>query len=95
MGELSKALDVPLSTATRIVDWLVKGGYAERLPDPQDRRVVRVALTKYGRALIKAGDKFIRQRVEQVLCVFTDKERQTLISLLSKLVETLEDQEAQ
>ncbi len=95
MGELSQALDVPLSTATRIVDWLVKSGYAERLPDPQDRRVVRVALTKSGRALIKAWDKFVRQRVEQVLCVFTAEERRTLIALLNKLVETLENQEAQ
>ncbi len=42
MGELSRILNVPLSTATRIMDWLVKSGYAERLPDPQDRRVVRV-----------------------------------------------------
>ncbi len=93
MGELSKALDVPLSTATRIVDWLVRSGYAERLADPEDRRVVRVALTKSGRDLIKAGDKFIRQRVEQILWVFTAQERETLISLLDKLVKTMEDQE--
>src|SRR5947209_6699489 len=41
MGELSKALDVPLSTATRIVDGLVEHGYAERVNDPDDRRIVR------------------------------------------------------
>jgi DNA-binding MarR family transcriptional regulator len=93
MGELSKALDVPLSTATRIVNWWVKSGYAERLPDVQDRRVVRVALTKAGRDLLKASDKLLRQRVEHVLRRFAPEERETLVMLMRKLVESLENQE--
>jgi DNA-binding MarR family transcriptional regulator len=93
MGELSQALDVPLSTATRIVDWWVKRGYAERSPDPRDRRVVRVALTKPGRDLLKAGNKLICQRVEQVLRRFTPDERETLMVLMRKLVESLENDE--
>ena len=93
MGELSKALDVPLSTATRIADWWVKNGYAERSPDPKDRRVVRVALTKSGRDLLKAVNKLMRQRVEQVLRRFTPDERETLVVLLRKLVASLENEE--
>ena len=45
MGELSEALEVPANTATRMVDWLVTSGYAERVQDRVDRRVVRVLLT--------------------------------------------------
>jgi len=93
MGELSKALDVPLSTATRIIDWWVNNGYAERSPDAQDRRVVRVALTKSGRELIKTGKKLIHQRVEQVLRRFTVEEREMLVVLMRKLVESLENEE--
>ena len=93
MGELSKALDVPLSTATRIVDWWVKRSYAERSPDPRDRRVVRVALTKSGRDLLKAGNKLICQRVEQVLRHFTPDEREALMVLMRKLVASLENEE--
>jgi DNA-binding MarR family transcriptional regulator len=93
MGELSKALDVPLSTATRIADWWVKNGYAERSPDAQDRRVVRIALTKPGRDLLKAGNKLICQRVEQVLRRFTPDERETLVVLMRKLVASLENEE--
>jgi DNA-binding MarR family transcriptional regulator len=93
MGELSKALDVPLSTATRIADWWVKSGYAERSPDPQDRRVVRVVLTRSGRDLLKAGNKLICQRVEQVLRHFTPDERETLVVLMRKLVASLENEE--
>jgi len=93
MGELSKAMGVPLSTATRIVDWCVQNGYVERSPDAQDRRVVRVALTKPGRDLLKAGNELICQRVEQVLRHFTPDERETLVVLMRKLVASLENEE--
>ena len=93
MGELSKALDVPLSTATRIIDWWVRRGYAVRSSDARDRRVVRVTLTKSGRDLLKAGNQLICQRVEQALRHFTPDERETLVVLMRKLVESLENEE--
>jgi DNA-binding MarR family transcriptional regulator len=91
MGELSQALDVPLSTATRIVDWLVKNGYAVRLSDPNDRRIVRVTLTAMGQAMYQAGDKFIQKRVEALLQPFTVAERENLVMLADKLVRTFEN----
>lgn len=91
MGELSEALAVPLSTATRMVDWLVKSGYAERLPDPEDRRVVRVGLTETGQELYQTINGFMRQRVEQVLRRFSAEERENLVLLLRKIVKTLEE----
>lgn len=90
MRELSEALAVPPSTATRMVDWLVDSGYAERLPDPEDRRVVRVILTKVGRELYRTIDGFIRHRIEQALCQFTPEERGELVSLLRRLMTALE-----
>ncbi len=93
MGELSKAMDVPLSTATRIVDWLVKSGFVQRLPDPDDRRIVRVTLTDTGQAMYKTGNEFVRKRVEHLLRRFTPEERENLVLLLGKLVEALEEQE--
>ncbi len=89
MGELSMALAVPLSTATRLVDWLVESGYADRRPDPEDRRIVRVELTAAGRELYQAINEFLKQRVEQVLDQFTAEECQDLIVLLRKLVRAL------
>ena len=91
MGELSGVLSVPLSTATRIVDWLVDRGYVLRLPDAEDRRVVRVALTGNGRELHKAIERYIRQRVQQILSCLTDGERSTLITLMGKVVSTLKE----
>jgi len=91
MGELSQALDVPLSTTTRIVDHLVKNEYAQRLPDPEDRRVVRVTLSETGRELFEGLEQFMVARVQQVLEHFTPDEQETLLTLLRKLLSTLNE----
>ncbi len=91
MGEFSNALSVPLSTATRIADWLVENNYIQRLPDSDDRRVVRVILTETGKELFRAIDRYIRQRLLHILSGLTVEERKTLLALISKVVSGLKD----
>jgi len=91
MGEFSNALSVPLSTATRIADWLVDNEYIQRLPDVDDRRVVRVSLTDTGKELFKAIDRYIRQRMKQILSSLTAEERTILLALVSKVVSGLKE----
>jgi DNA-binding MarR family transcriptional regulator len=91
MGEFSNALSVPLSSATRIADWLVDNGYIERLPDPGDRRVVRVALTDTGKELFRAIDRYIRQRLQEILSSLTVEERTILLTLVGKVVSGLKE----
>jgi len=90
MGELSSVLSVPLSTATRMVDWLVDNGYAARLPDPEDRRIVRVALTDSGREIHITIESWLKQRFRQILSHLTAEERTTLLVLMGKMVSALE-----
>jgi DNA-binding MarR family transcriptional regulator len=92
MGELSQALDVSLSTATRTVDWLVKNSYVARCADPEDRRIVRVILTETGQALHQAGNELIRKRAEALLRGFTAAEREELVRLLAKLAQALDEE---
>jgi DNA-binding MarR family transcriptional regulator len=91
MGEFSNALSVPLSTATRIADWLVDHNYIQRLPDADDRRVVRVSLTDTGKELFEVIDRYIRQRMRQILSNLTDEERTILLTLVSKVVSGLKE----
>ena len=91
MGDISRVLNVPLSTATRIVDVLVKSENVVRLNDPDDRRVVRIALTDTGKAMYHAILGAMRRRAERLLHPFTPDERETLIALLRKLVAGLEE----
>jgi DNA-binding MarR family transcriptional regulator len=90
MGDLSRILGVPFSTATRTVDWLVENGYVQRLSDPQDRRVVRVELTAAGEELYLAMNDLLLERTVQFLHNFSPEERKELGRLLGKLVDNLE-----
>jgi DNA-binding MarR family transcriptional regulator len=85
MGELSQALAVPLPTVTRIVDWFVGNGYAQRLPDANDRRIVRVAYTDKGRRLHEAIANYLAQSVQEIVGCLTDHEQTTLLTLLRKI----------
>ena len=49
MGELAAATLIAPSSCTRIVGSLVGAGLVARMADPDDRRVVRIALTAAGR----------------------------------------------
>lgn len=89
MSELSAELNVPMSTATRIVDWLVRGNMVERVNDPKDRRVVRVGMSKSGRELYETAMAYTKQRIARLLKDFTMEEQTQLLNLMNKLFESL------
>ena len=89
MSELSSELNVPMSTATRIVDWLVRGDMVERVNDPSDRRVVRVGMSKGGRELYETGMTYNKQRIAKLLKDFTAEEQTQLLNLMNKLFDAL------
>jgi DNA-binding MarR family transcriptional regulator len=91
MGEFSHDLEVPFSTATRIMDWLVNNGYAQRLPDPNDRRIVLVELTQAGKETYQLFSTFLSERVEQALSRLTPAERENFIGLLNKVLDAFEE----
>jgi DNA-binding MarR family transcriptional regulator len=90
MGDLSRILGVPFSTATRTVDWLVNNNYIQRLADPDDRRVVCVELTGAGKELYEVINNLLLEMTEQFLSNFSPDERKDLSRLLGKLVDNLE-----
>lgn len=91
MGELSHALSVPLPTATRMATWWVDNGYAQRMPDASDRRVVRVALTDKGRRLHEAIEAQIVRGVQKALGCLTPQERAALLGLVAKIAAALRE----
>ena len=89
MSELGSELNVPMSTATRIVDWLVRGGMAERVNDSTDRRVVRVKMSRNGRELYETGMASNKKRISQLLKDFSEQEQSQLLHLMDKLFNAL------
>jgi len=90
MGELSAELGVPLSTATRAVDWLVAGAFVERVADPADRRTVRVRMTPKGQKIHQAFVDFNRQRIARILRAFTPAEQAQLLKLMNRLLDSFQ-----
>ncbi|HEX8992290.1 MAG TPA: MarR family winged helix-turn-helix transcriptional regulator [Anaerolineales bacterium] len=90
MGELSAELGMPLSSATRMADVLVRAKFAERCDDAHDRRVVRLCMTRTGRQFIQAGGHFMRARIQHLLSRFTPDEQAELLRLLKKLIDSIE-----
>jgi DNA-binding MarR family transcriptional regulator len=62
VGDLAAADGVRAPTMTRIVDSLVAEGYAERIPDPADRRACLVRATPAGVEVL-TGARAARARV--------------------------------
>jgi DNA-binding MarR family transcriptional regulator len=89
MGELSTELEIPLSSATRLVDGLVSANFIERIPDKYDRRVVRVQMTETGREIYHAAIDFNKQRIVHMLNKFTFEEQTQLLYLMNKLFDSL------
>jgi DNA-binding MarR family transcriptional regulator len=90
MSELSAELGIPMSSATRLADWLVRAKIVKRSNDPKDRRIVRLQITDNGRELIRIGTDYMKARITQILGHFTPEEQQQLLRLTTKLIDSIE-----
>jgi DNA-binding MarR family transcriptional regulator len=82
---LAERLGVPPSRMVALVDHLEDAGLVERRPDPDDRRVRGLHLTRKGRGALERAAK-IAIDYETRLCAGIDREeREQLIDLLQKL----------
>jgi DNA-binding MarR family transcriptional regulator len=84
MSDFAKGIGVPLSTATRIVNRLVKKGIVVRQRSDMDRRIVEVDLSQIG---YEYKAKFLAKRMkltQKLLAPLSDVERETLLSLMER-----------
>jgi DNA-binding MarR family transcriptional regulator len=87
MGDLADRLGVAMSTVTQIADRLEQRGWLRRVHDPEDRRVVRLALTEEGRELVEERRRQRRERLEEALLQMPADSRQALLLGLRALHE--------
>lgn len=87
MSDLSRELQLPPSSVTGIVDRLVTLGKVQRESDPEDRRVVRVALTAKGRHDRDRYRRHRRERLGRALAALGDEELRALHSALELAAE--------
>lgn len=63
MSEIGKHMGVSKPYMTMLVDRLMTDGLVERVTDPHDRRVVKVAITEDGRDVVKGFHRDFRETV--------------------------------
>ena len=88
MGALSTKTDLPLSTLTGIVDKLLEMGFLERTRSLHDRRVVEVGITGIGCQTLEYRKNAHEAKSRHILAGLDSDEQDTLLRLLSKIVNT-------
>ncbi|WP_255603172.1 MarR family winged helix-turn-helix transcriptional regulator [Oscillochloris sp. ZM17-4] len=85
LTDIGERLLLDKSTVTRMIDRLERLDLVRRLPDPLDRRVLRVVLTPHGSSVRDASSAtYIRSLVRR-MHTLTDDEQRQLYALLDKL----------
>jgi DNA-binding MarR family transcriptional regulator len=84
-SECAERAGVTRATITGLLDGLERDELVKRQPDPRDRRMLQVELTKKGRSLLAQmlPDHFCRTTA--LMANLTDAEQKTLVDLLAKL----------
>lgn len=91
MTELVEYINTPMSTATGIVDRLVKNGYIKRDRSETDRRIVILRLTDEGSQLIKRLKDLIYGYLNMILDDLTEEEKQFMTRIILKIMDSLQN----
>lgn len=83
-------LNLNSSTVTGIIGRLEKKGFVARLPKSGDKRVMHIALTSSGDALLKRTPDLLQQRLNEKLKGLSSGELLRVGSALDTLIEMLE-----
>jgi DNA-binding MarR family transcriptional regulator len=92
MREIAEYLDVPFSTATGVVDKLVKKKILKRVNSETDRRIVKVGLTpKRGKEIFDQFISFRHKLGEIVLANMDERDFSDIERLMKKMVRQIAD----
>ena len=87
MADLAERLEVVPRAVTTLVDGLEASGKVRRVPDPTNRRVIRIELTDDGRKALREVRGARRSAAAEILAPLTDEQRGVLGGLLDTLMD--------
>jgi DNA-binding MarR family transcriptional regulator len=89
MGELSSRLMVSNGNVTGLTEALVRDGLVSRVPEPEDRRSLRIRLTSAGKRAFDAMTPVHEQWIDTMMQGLSRAEMAHLIELLGRLKQSL------
>ncbi|MFI0509418.1 MarR family winged helix-turn-helix transcriptional regulator [Streptomyces sp. WSLK1-5] len=87
MADLAERLEVVPRAVTTLVDGLEASGKVRRVPDPANRRVIRVEVTEDGAKTLQELRNVRRAAAEEILAPLSGEQR----AVLGHLLDTLAD----
>jgi DNA-binding MarR family transcriptional regulator len=93
MSVLAQRIDASLPATTGVVDRLERDGFAERLRDGGDRRVVLVGLTAHGRRTFETLATRMRAEFGRFLAALSVPDRATFVDVFGRAVAVLCDRD--
>ena len=89
--EVARELSITVGTLTVAINNLVKKDYVERIRSEDDRRVVKLGLTKKGKLLYRVHQHFHKEMVKNILAGMEKKEEKALLQALKNLHDFLQE----
>lgn len=94
-GELARVINYNPGALTRLLDKLERLGYLQRIPDPSDRRSLRLELTDAGREVRARVIACASAAAESAFADITHAEQRQLHGLLERVLKHLHDERDQ
>lgn len=89
MSQIADYINISMSTATGIVERLVKQGFIERNRNDSDRRIVTIKLTAEGKALAEKIKSKIFGVAKLLLDSLTEEEQELIFRIFTKVTNIL------
>jgi MarR family transcriptional regulator, organic hydroperoxide resistance regulator len=90
--EVARAARVAVPTATRALRGLETRGFVDRQRnDEEDRRLVTVALTRSGRAVLDEKRTWVHERQREIFDGLTEAEQETVIGALAAIAHNIDE----
>ncbi len=88
-GELAKRIGIETPTVTRAVQRMEAADLAQREPDLEDARLVRVRLTERGRELEGVVPEIMKRVWDEALEGFSEEEKAQLRQMMERVLSNL------
>lgn len=89
VAQAAKQLGVPMPSVSRTLKSLTEKGFVERYSDPNDRRAVRIKVTRTGENELKNVLRHIFSVIDKAMCDFMDEEIKQMIELHGRFVNAI------
>ena len=92
IGDLAEFSQLSKSSATQLIERLVKMGLVKRISDSKDRRIIRLAITTKGEKEFIILKKKIMEKMNRILSKISEADVKELIRIHTNLIESLKEE---